>query len=46
MFDLAAIRGFEPPKYRPKIFGPEGASGRIAAVIDKFLSNLSAQERA
>jgi len=42
---LAAIRGFEPPKYRPKIFGPEGASGRIAAVIDKFLSGLSAQDR-
>lgn len=34
----AAIRGFEPPKYRPKIFGLEGASGRIAEIVDHFES--------
>jgi len=33
-----AITGFEPPHYRPKIFGHLGASERIAAHIDEFLS--------
>jgi len=27
-----------PPKHRPMIFGPPGASARIADIIDKFLS--------
>lgn len=34
----SAIRSFEPPKYRPKIFGPQGASGRIAHIVDHFLT--------
>jgi hypothetical protein len=46
MSDLAAVRGFERPKRRPKIFGSKGATARTAAVIDEFLSSLSAQERA
>lgn len=35
---LSAIQSFQPPRYRPKIFGPLGASERIAHVIDKFLT--------
>ena len=34
----SAIRSFEPPKYRPKIFGLAGASKRIAHIIDHFLT--------
>jgi len=34
---LEAISKFKPPEYRPKVFGPAGASGRIADIIDKFL---------
>jgi UDP-GlcNAc3NAcA epimerase len=33
-----AIKNFSPPKYRPKIFGPSGASERIARIIDSYLS--------
>jgi UDP-N-acetylglucosamine 2-epimerase (non-hydrolysing) len=33
-----AIKNFSPPKYRPKIFGPPGASARIAKIIDSYLS--------
>lgn len=33
-----AIAHFEPSGYRPKIFGPPGASGRIAKLIDEFLN--------
>jgi UDP-N-acetylglucosamine 2-epimerase (non-hydrolysing) len=36
---LDAIKGFSPPRYRPKVFGPKGASGRIARIIDRFLGN-------
>lgn len=32
----AAMQGFKPPKYRPKIFGQEGASERIAGIVDHF----------
>jgi UDP-GlcNAc3NAcA epimerase len=35
-----AIRNFFPPRYRPKIFGPSGASARIAKIVDSYLSNL------
>lgn len=35
---LAAVDSFKPPEYRPKIFGPAGASGRIAEIVDHFLS--------
>jgi UDP-N-acetylglucosamine 2-epimerase (non-hydrolysing) len=34
-----AIAGFQPPSYRPKIFGPSGASERISKIIDSFLSH-------
>jgi len=34
-----AIRSFAPPKYRPKIFGPAGASARIAKIVDSYLSS-------
>lgn len=33
-----AVKSFSPPHYRPKIFGHPGASERIAAQIDAFLS--------
>ena len=36
-----AITKFQPPSYRPKIFGPSGASERIAKIIDSFLSHQS-----
>jgi UDP-N-acetylglucosamine 2-epimerase (non-hydrolysing) len=36
-----AIAKFQPPSYRPKIFGPSGASERIAKIIDSFLSHQS-----
>jgi UDP-GlcNAc3NAcA epimerase len=36
-----AIAKFQPPNYRPKIFGPSGASERIAKIIDSFLSRQS-----
>ncbi|OGS42065.1 MAG: UDP-N-acetylglucosamine 2-epimerase [Euryarchaeota archaeon RBG_16_62_10] len=29
---------FNPPRYRPQAFGPPGASGRIAKIVDEFLS--------
>jgi UDP-N-acetylglucosamine 2-epimerase (non-hydrolysing) len=34
-----AIKNFSPPRYRPKIFGPPGASTRIAKIIDYYLSD-------
>ena len=37
-----AIAGFSPPSYRPKIFGPAGASARIAEAIDSFLTRAAA----
>ncbi|HEX7391323.1 MAG TPA: UDP-N-acetylglucosamine 2-epimerase (non-hydrolyzing) [Thermoplasmata archaeon] len=33
-----AVSSFVPPHYRPKIFGHQGASARIADLIDVFLS--------
>jgi UDP-N-acetylglucosamine 2-epimerase (non-hydrolysing) len=35
---LHAIKTFSPPDYRPKVFGPRGASERIAKIIDGFLA--------
>lgn len=32
-----AILEHQPPHYRPRIFGPPGASGRIAKIVDSFL---------
>ncbi|MBU0685168.1 MAG: UDP-N-acetylglucosamine 2-epimerase (non-hydrolyzing) [Candidatus Thermoplasmatota archaeon] len=36
-----AIAGFSPPAYRPKVFGPAGASARIAQAIDSFLKGAA-----
>ena len=33
-----AIVHFNPPKHHPQVFGPAGASERIASLIDSFLS--------
>jgi UDP-N-acetylglucosamine 2-epimerase (non-hydrolysing) len=33
-----AIAHFKAPRYRPRVFGPAGASARIAKTIDSFLS--------
>lgn len=35
-----AIVHFNPPKHHPHIFGPKGASDRIARTIDSFLSKV------
>jgi len=43
---LEAIKGFSPNKYRPKIFGPSGASARIAKIIDSYLFDLDAGAKA
>jgi len=37
---LQAIAHFEPSGYRRKIFGPPGASGRIAKLIDSYLNRV------
>ncbi len=34
-----AIKGFSPPRYRPKVFGSAGASARVAGIIDRFLED-------
>ncbi len=34
-----AITNFQPPSYRPKVFGPSGASERIAKIIDSYLDH-------
>ena len=33
------IANFQPPTYRPKVFGPPGASERIAKIIDSYLTH-------
>jgi UDP-N-acetylglucosamine 2-epimerase len=30
---------FNPPRYRPQIFGPLGASERMAKIIDSYLAS-------
>jgi len=34
-----AITKFQPPSYRPKVFGPSGVSMRVAKIIDSCLSH-------
>lgn len=39
---LDAIQSFTPTKYQPHVFGPKGASARIAKLIDSYLAANSA----